>query len=79
MERDAYRDAGVDIDAAMHTKRGIREMVRSTFRPEVLSDIGAFGGLFKPDFSGIDDPVLVFQYFRSFHELDPFTIFSFFR
>ena len=59
MERDAYREAGVDIDAAMRTKRGIREMVRSTFRPEVLSDIGAFGGLFKPDFSGIDDPVLV--------------------
>ena len=59
MERDAYREAGVDIDAAMRTKRGIREMVRSTFRPEVLSDIGAFGGLFKPDFSGIEDPVLV--------------------
>lgn len=59
MERDAYREAGVDIDGAMRTKRGIREMVRSTFRPEVLSDIGAFGGLFKPDFSGIEDPVLV--------------------
>ncbi len=58
-ERDAYRDAGVDIDAAMKTKRGIKELVRSTFRPEVLSDIGAFGGLFKPDFSGIDSPVLV--------------------
>lgn len=59
MERDAYREAGVDIDAAMRTKRRIKEMVRSTFRPEVLSDIGAFGGLFKPDFSGIEDPVLV--------------------
>jgi phosphoribosylformylglycinamidine cyclo-ligase len=59
MEHDAYRDAGVDIDAAMKTKRGIREMVRSTFRPEVLSDIGAFGGLFKPDFSLIEEPVLV--------------------
>ena len=59
MKRDAYRDAGVDIDAAMQTKRGIKELVRSTFRPEVLSDIGAFGGLFKPDFSGIESPVLV--------------------
>lgn len=59
MEQDAYRDAGVDIDAAMGTKRRIKELVRSTFRPEVLSDIGAFGGLFKPDFSGIKDPVLV--------------------
>jgi phosphoribosylformylglycinamidine cyclo-ligase len=56
---DAYKAAGVDIDAAMDTKRGIRELVRSTFRPEVLTDIGAFGGLFKPDFSGIASPVLV--------------------
>lgn len=56
---DAYKQAGVDIDAAMDTKRGIRELVRSTFRPEVLTDIGAFGGLFKPDFTGIPNPVLV--------------------
>ncbi len=56
---DAYRQSGVDIDAAMETKRGIRELVRSTFRPEVLTDIGAFGGLFKPDFTGIRNPVLV--------------------
>jgi phosphoribosylformylglycinamidine cyclo-ligase len=59
VEHDAYKEAGVDIDAAMETKRHIRELVRSTFRPEVLSDIGAFGGLFKPDFSGYKNPVLV--------------------
>ena len=59
MERDAYKEAGVDIDAAMETKRRIRDMVGSTFGPEVLTGIGAFGGLFKPDFSGIDNPVLV--------------------
>ncbi|MBA7564098.1 Phosphoribosylformylglycinamidine cyclo-ligase [subsurface metagenome] len=59
MEKDAYKDAGVDIDAAMATKRNIREKVRSTFGPEVLTDIGAFGGLFKPDFKGISDPVIV--------------------
>lgn len=59
MERDAYRDAGVDIDAAMATKRHIKSMVRATFGPEVLTDIGAFGGLFKPDFSGLREPVLV--------------------
>jgi len=59
MERDAYKEAGVDIAAAMKTKRGIREMVRSTFGPEVLTDIGAFGGLFKPDFGALKDPVLV--------------------
>ena len=59
MEHDAYKEAGVDIEAAMKTKRTIKEMVRSTFRSEVLTDIGAFGGLFKPDFSGIEHPVLV--------------------
>ncbi len=59
MEFDSYKKAGVDIEAAMKTKRGIREMVRSTFRPEVLTDIGAFGGLFKPDFTGMNEPVLV--------------------
>jgi len=59
MKRDAYRDAGVDIDAANATKRRIGDMVRSTFGPEVLTDIGSFGGLFKPDFSGLGSPVLV--------------------
>ena len=59
MGYDAYKDAGVDIDAAMKTKRTIKKMVRSTFGPEVLTDIGSFGGLFKPDFSGIENPVLV--------------------
>lgn len=59
MVHDAYKEAGVDIDAAMATKRNIKELVRSTFGPEVLTDIGAFGGLFKPDFSCIENPVLV--------------------
>jgi len=59
MTRDAYKDAGVDIDAAMHTKDKIRAMVRSTFGPEVLTDIGSFGGLFRPDFSDMERPVLV--------------------
>ncbi|MCD6308425.1 MAG: phosphoribosylformylglycinamidine cyclo-ligase [Candidatus Latescibacteria bacterium] len=59
MTRDAYKDAGVDIDAAMRTKDKIRGMVRSTFGPEVLTDIGSFGGLFMPDFSDMERPVLV--------------------
>ncbi|MFC1538103.1 phosphoribosylformylglycinamidine cyclo-ligase [Candidatus Latescibacterota bacterium] len=59
MEQDAYKAAGVDVEAAMKTKRSIKEMVRSTFRPEVLTDIGSFGGLFKADFAGIEEPVLV--------------------
>ena len=42
-----YRSAGVDIDAATKAVGKIRELARSTFRPEVLSDIGSFGGLFR--------------------------------
>jgi phosphoribosylformylglycinamidine cyclo-ligase len=59
MKADRYADAGVDIDAKMRAVRGAREAIRSTFTPGVLGDIGGFGGLFKPDFSGFSEPVLV--------------------
>jgi phosphoribosylformylglycinamidine cyclo-ligase len=36
-----------------------KEAIRSTFTPGVLGDVGGFGGLFRPDFSGMSDPVLV--------------------
>ena len=42
-----YRDAGVDIDAGDEFVDRISPLVRSTFRPEVLTDLGGFGGLFK--------------------------------
>ncbi len=54
-----YADSGVDIATANETKRRIADTIRSTFGPEVVSDIGTFGGLFAPDLSDIDDPVLV--------------------
>lgn len=41
-----YKDAGVDIDAANETVHRIRDHVRSTFTPSVLSDVGSFGGMF---------------------------------
>ena len=37
----------------------IKDDVRSTFRPEVIGDIGGFGGLFRFDQSRYRDPVLV--------------------
>jgi phosphoribosylformylglycinamidine cyclo-ligase len=52
-----YADSGVDIDAADRALKGIKDRVRATFRPEVLSDIGSFAGLFR--LSGYNDPVLV--------------------
>ena len=53
----AYARAGVDIDAADRTKNLIRGLARSTFRPEVLTDIGLFGAFFR--FKGYAEPVLV--------------------
>jgi phosphoribosylformylglycinamidine cyclo-ligase len=55
---ERYRDAGVDLDAADETVARIARHVRSTYRPEVLGDIGGFGGLVAVP-AGYDDPVLV--------------------
>lgn len=55
----AYARAGVDIEAAMQTKNRIKGLVRSTFGPEVIGDMGGFGGLFAPPWKDFDDPVLV--------------------
>lgn len=44
---DAYAAAGVNIDAGNETVRRIKAHVQSTRTPEVLADVGAFGGLFK--------------------------------
>lgn len=55
----AYASSGVNIDAADQTKRNIKQLVRSTFGPEVLTDIGGFGGLFAPSLKGFQEPVLV--------------------
>lgn len=55
----AYAQAGVDVELGNELKRGIQAIVRSTHGPEVLGKIGGFGGLFKPDFKEMKDPVLV--------------------
>ena len=55
----SYRDAGVDIDAANEAKQRIKRLARETFTPNVLTEIGSFGGMFRADFSGMKEPVLV--------------------
>jgi len=55
-----YKDAGVDTAEGARAVEGIREIVRSTYRPEVIGDIGGFGGLFSASaLKEMDDPVLV--------------------
>ena len=55
----AYARAGVDVDLANKLKGAIGAFVRQTHGPQVLGKIGGFGGLFRANFSGIREPVLV--------------------
>lgn len=57
--RDAYRDAGVDIDAGDELVDRIKPFAARTRRPEVLGGIGAFGGLFALAKDKYTDPILV--------------------
>jgi phosphoribosylformylglycinamidine cyclo-ligase len=54
-----YKDAGVDIEAGNRFVDLIKPMVKSTNRPEVLTDIGGFGGLFSLNKDKYKSPVLV--------------------
>jgi phosphoribosylformylglycinamidine cyclo-ligase len=54
-----YKDAGVDIEAGNEAVRRMKEHVGKTFRPEVLTDLGGFGGLFALDVKKYREPVLV--------------------
>jgi len=53
-----YRDSGVDIDKANEATRSIARLAKATWGPEVLSEIGSFGGLFAVP-KNYRDPVLV--------------------
>ncbi len=59
-EQITYKDAGVDIDEGARAVDAIRSSVKSTYRPEVIGDIGGFGGLFSAvSLKDMDDPILV--------------------
>jgi phosphoribosylformylglycinamidine cyclo-ligase len=54
-----YKDAGVDIDAGNELVNRIKPLVKRTLRPEVLTDLGGFGGLFAIPPGRYREPVLV--------------------
>lgn len=54
-----YKAAGVDIDAGNALVSRIKSIVAGTYGKGVVSDIGGFGGLFKPDLGPYAEPVLV--------------------
>lgn len=59
MSQLTYREAGVDIDAGNKAVDLMKEHVRATYRPEVLGDIGGFGGLFALNTGKYKEPILV--------------------
>ena len=54
-----YKSAGVDIDEGERLVERIKPLVRKTFRPEVMTNIGSFHALFKPNLKKYKEPVLV--------------------
>ena len=54
-----YSDAGVDIAAGNRAVELMKESVKQTYRPEVMGDIGGFGGLFSLSTINCKEPVLV--------------------
>ena len=56
---EAYAAAGVDITAGYRAVELMKRHIAATMTAGVCSDVGGFGGLFAPDLSGIEEPVLV--------------------
>lgn len=54
-----YKDAGVDVEAGEEAVDRIGPMVKETFTPGVLADIGAFGSFFELNLEDVERPVLV--------------------
>lgn len=55
----AYAAAGVDIRAATSLIERFRALASSTKNSSVITDIGGFGGLFRPNLAGMAEPLLV--------------------
>ena len=55
-----YAEAGVDIEEGAAAVDAIKDAVHSTYRPEVIGDIGGFGGLFSAAaFKEMEDPIMI--------------------
>ncbi|UNK19311.1 phosphoribosylformylglycinamidine cyclo-ligase [Paenibacillus sp. N3/727] len=56
---DTYKNAGVDIAAGNEAVERMKKHVKTTFRPEVMTDLGGFGALFQLNKDQYEEPVLV--------------------
>ena len=58
-EKLTYKGAGVDTEEGGKAVGMMKSYVNKTFDDNVLTGLGSFGGLYKLDLTGIDEPVLV--------------------
>ena len=56
---DSYKSAGVDVTAGYESVELMKNHAKRTMIPGVVSGLGGFGGLFQPDLSGMEEPILV--------------------
>jgi phosphoribosylformylglycinamidine cyclo-ligase len=56
---NAYKQAGVDIEAGYEAVNRMKKHVKRTMRPEVMGGLGGFGGMFDLSACGLKEPVLV--------------------
>ncbi|MDO5014938.1 MAG: phosphoribosylformylglycinamidine cyclo-ligase [Clostridia bacterium] len=56
---DSYKSAGVDVEAGYESVELIKKHIKKTNTKGVLTDIGAFSGAFRPDLTGMEEPVLI--------------------
>ena len=55
-----YKNAGVDIEAGYKSVELMKEHIKQTMRPEVLTNIGGFSGAFSMEaFKNMEKPTLV--------------------
>lgn len=59
MTNSAYKDSGVDIEAAADLVENIKPHIKATHRSGVMSGIGGFGALFDLKETGYTDPIMV--------------------
>ncbi len=56
---NAYKQAGVDIEAGYEAVSRMKKHVQTTMRKEVLGGLGGFGGMFDLSKFALEEPVLV--------------------
>ena len=56
---ESYAKAGVDITAGYRAVELMKAHIGRTMNEGVCSDVGGFGGLFEPNISGMEKPILV--------------------